>query len=270
MRRSSFLLLLLLLGCSGGGGSSPPPPNRAGVYFGYFAQDATTVLENREHTNLIWTTGSLPDQMAAIQAAKGDGRKVVVQMSLCLLPLSEGRANASAWLGRLHDAGLLDDVVAVSWCDEPNTARAGAWGDAGANEMNLQVKEAMGAFPELHAALAGIFACKGDRPGISTLDWISCDDYDSGCGVFDAYLSHIPLLKGQKLFAVVAGDDPWRLDPKCARDAVEADPQYVALVAFTWQTVVDGANQYRGIRENGLERAYCLVGRDIIGRPGLC
>src|SRR6185437_2611816 len=111
--------------CGGGAGPSssgiitPAGTLRTDLLFGYFAQDSATVLETQPHTNLLWTTGDLLDQMAAMTLAKADGRRIVVQMSLCLQPVDQGEANASWWLQHLHDAGLLGNVVAISWCDEP-------------------------------------------------------------------------------------------------------------------------------------------------------
>lgn len=269
-----LLLCLLLISCGGGGTSgviTPAGTLRTDLLFGYFAQDSATVLETRPHANLLWTTGDLLDQMAAITQA--DGRKVVVQMSLCLVPVDQGETTAHWWLQRLHDAGLLANVVAISWCDEPNTARSGSWTSENVASMNAAVRQAMTPFPELHAALAVVYACNGSWPGFSSFDWIGCDDYDSGCGVLTgAYKTLLSrLANGQRAMVLPGGSDPWRQDPACFLNFAERDSRVVAIVPFIWQTVTDGQT-FRGIRENGMRTLYCQAGRSIVepGKPDGC
>lgn len=264
----------LVLAACGGGGTGPSSTGvitpagtlRTDLLFGYFSQDAATVLETQPHANLLWTSGDLTDQMAAMTIAKADGRKVVVQMSLCLLPVDQGEATARWWLQRLHDAGLLANVVAVSWCDEPNTARSGSWTVENVLRMNAAVRGAMGAFPELHAALAAVYACSAAWPGIASFDWIGCDDYDSGCGVLSAVYPRMPVAPGQRLIVFPGGASPWRQDPACFLSFAERDSRVVAVVAFLWQTVTDGST-FTGIRENGMRALYEQAGRSVVA-PG--
>lgn len=266
------LFLCLLLAACGGGGSGPSAsgpivpagPLRTDLLFGYFGQDSATVLETQPHTNLLWTSGDSVDQLAAMEIAKADGRKVVAAFSMCLVPVDQGEATATWWLQRLHNAGLLANVVAVSWCDEPNTPRSGSWGDAAATQMNAAVRRAMGAFPELHAALAVVYACRAAWPGFASFDWIGCDDYDSGCQVLaTAYSTLIDqLAPAQRTIVLPGGADPWRQDPACFLSFAERTPAVAAIVPFIWQTVTDGRT-YQGIRVNGMAKLYCKAGRTV-------
>lgn len=283
MTRLLVALFLLLSACGGGGGGGGPSASgpitqlpevlRTDLLFGYFAQSSATALETQPHTNAVWTTGDLLEQMALLTQTKVDGRKAVLQLSLCLTPITQGEAQARFWFQRLRDAGLLNNVAAVSWCDEPNTKRAGDWNDINARAMSGGVRNAMGAFPELQGKpLAVIYACKGAYPAISSFDWVSCDDYDSGCAVFSAYYARLPLLPSQRLFATIAGADHWRLDPACALSMIERDSRYVGMFVFVWQTVTDDGTTYRGIRENGMRPLYCQAGKTIVtpGVPAEC
>lgn len=278
MRTFAAALLLALAAC-GGGGDSPSAagpiiragPPRTDLLFGYFAQDSATVLETQPHTNLLWTSGDSIDQLAAMEIAKADGRKVVVSFSMCLVPVDQGLTTALWWLGRLHAAGLLVNVVAISWCDEPNTPRAGSWTSENVVQMNAAVRAAMATFPELHAALAVVYACRASWPGIADFDWIGCDDYDSGCAALTRYYPTMPADPAHRLIVLPGGASPWRQDPACFLSYAEANPRVVAIVPFVWQTVTDGAT-YTGIRENGTRTLYCEAGRAVVapGQPDGC
>lgn len=276
MRHFAAALLLALAACGGGAPPAPVPitpsgPPRTDLLFGYFAQDGATAVETQPHTNMLWTTGDPTDQMAAITFAAG--RKVVLQLPFCLVPVDQGEAQARFWFQRLHAAGLLAPVVAVSWCDEPNTPRAGSWTDAAATQMNAAVRQAMGAYPELHAGLAVIYACNASWPGFASFDWIGCDDYDSGCAVLSgAYVTLLARLSAsQRAIVLPGGADPWRQDPACFLSFAERTPTVAAIVPFIWQTVTDGRT-YQGIRVNGMAKFYCQAGRTVTapGQPDGC
>lgn len=268
------LLLCLLLAACGGGGAGPASSGiitpagmlRTDLLFGYFWQDSITAGETPGHTNLVWTTGDMTDQLALGPEIIASGRKVVIQMSLCLTPIDKGEETARWWLQRLHDAGLLGNVVAVSWCDEPNTARAGSWTSENVLRMNAAVRAAMAGYPELRAGLAVIYACRGAWPGVADFEWLGCDDYDSGCGALTAFYPKIPVRAGQRLLVVPGGSSPWRQDPACFLSFAERDSRVVAIVAFAWQTVTDGAT-HAGIRENGMRALYEQAGRTVVA-PG--
>lgn len=259
-----LVVALLLFGCGGGGKASgaitPAPALRSDLLFGYYGQDSLTILETTPHANLVWPAEfyGVTEQIAALSFAQQAGARTVVQMPLCLTPLDRMESEATFYLDRLRKLGLLGNVVAVTWCDEPNTARSGNWTDADATAAMLAIRRAM-ASVDLKAKLAVIYACQGGRPGADEADWLSCDDYDSGCAVFARYYDSWALRQGQRFFAVIAGSDPHRLDPACAEARVHGDARFVALIAFAFQTVHDGRT-YRGIRENGLRRLYCEAG----------
>lgn len=275
MKGALLALLLALASCGGGPSSSgtitPAGPPRTDLLFGYFAQDGATAVETQPHTNMLWTTGDPTDQMTAITFAAG--RKVVLQLPFCLIPVAQGEAQARFWLQRLHDAGLLAPVAWISWCDEPNTQRSGSWTDAAAMQMSAAVRRAMVAFPELHAGLAVIYACSGSWPGFASFDWLGCDDYGAGCDVLTgAYQTLLARLSSaQRAFLIPGGADPWRQDPACFLSFAERTPAIAAIVPFTWQTTMDGVTR-PGIRENSMRALYCQAGRAVVapGQPAGC
>lgn len=280
-RFASFAAAALI----GVGLSLPASAWRSGVYWGYFAQDAATVNEtylnggypqSSNASNLFWSTGSTTDTAAAIQnleyyyqtGAGPVGRRIVIQMSGCDWTPANAAANTKWWFDTVfypnspsYYNSKIDGVIAVSWCDEPETSRSGGWSDANALAMNAAVRQGLAQVPWLQMPkLAVIYACgSGSYPGISTFDWVGCDNYDVGNGVF-AYSDNLPITSSQRLMAVIAGSSPWQLNPQYTLDHVFADPRYVAIVAFVWQTVVDGST-YLGIREDSrMNYDYTLGG----------
>lgn len=272
IRAAALFALLLTYACGGGGGGpsasgtiTPAGVLRADLFFGYYGQNSVTVLETTPHANLVWAAefnGPL-EQMAALTMARQAGVKTVVPLPLCALPVERIEGEATTWLARLRDAGLLENVAAVAWCDEPNTDRSGGWSDAGALAAIAAVRRAM-ATVHVDAAIVTLYACAvSGRPGADGSDWLGCDDYDRGCGVVSRYYDGWALKAGQRLVLLPGGADPWRQDPACFVSAAERDGRVVAVIAFIWQTVTDGGNTYRGIRENPLRTLYCQAGTTI-------
>jgi len=279
-KRFASLALAALMGV---GLSLPAAAWRSGVYWGYFAQDAAHVHEtylnggyswSMNNSNLYWSTGSTDDTKSAIQnleyywqyGGTQYGRRIVIQMSGCNWTPANAAANTKWWFDTVfypnspsYYNGKIDGVIAVSWCDEPDTSRNGSWSDADATAMSAAVRQGLAQVPWLQMPkLAVIYACAtGSHPGIASFDWVGCDDYDSGDSVFANYVDNLPISGSQRLFAVIAGSRSpgggWQLNPQYTLDHVFADPRYVAIVAFAWQTLTDGGT-YLGIRED--DRMY--------------
>lgn len=279
-----LLVFLLLLGCGGGGSSgqsyvfTATGTQRTDVLFGYFGPRGGEVSETAGHTSLVWAPDfyGVAEELASITQAKGNGLKVVVMLGLCQTPLAVAESEARFQLQRLHNAGLLDVVVGVSWCDEPNTPRSGDWGDAEALGMNAAMHAAMASFPEIQSPLVWmIYACKGAFPGASSLDRVACDDYDSGCNVFARYYGALQAAAPRaRPFAVPGGatspQGQWHQDPSCFVDYVNTHPEMAAIVAWIYQTVTDQGSTYVGIRDNGNRIAYCQAGQKFTQKTGAC
>lgn len=273
MKLAALLLAAILAACGGGGGGSsvtgtitPAAPPRADLLFGYWGGLSQYVQEVRGHTNLFWSgPWDALDQLAALTQAKG--MATVVAMPFCLVPVAQGEGEARTWLKRLHDVGLLEGTVAVSWCDEPDTVRSGQWSDANAAAMNAAVRRAMATFPELAATpLAVVYACDtGRTPGFTSFGWVACDHYPSGCGIFAKYVEAMRarLAPGQRLFLLPGGAEPYRQDPACFENYANLHPEVVAVTPWIYQSGVDGPITYVGIRENATRQLYLDMGKRL-------
>lgn len=274
--RLAAILLVLLAACGGGGPSvsgvvTPAGTLRTDLLYAYYGQDSATVLETAPHANMVWAAEfyGVTEQIATLTFAKQAGMKAVVPMPLCLTPLAQIEGEATTWLQRLRGLGLLDNVVAVAWCDEPNTVRSGSWTDANATAAIAAVRRAMVAV-NLQAAVAVIYACSTlTRPGSASADWIGCDDYDSGCTALATFYDGWGLKAGQRFILLPGGADPWRQDPACFTNHAERDSRVIAVVPFIWQTVTDGVTM-PGIRVNGLRPLYCQAGNTIKSLAATC
>lgn len=276
-------LALFMSGCGGGGSSgqtyvfTAAGTQRTDVLFGYFGPRGGEVSETAGHTSLVWAPDFYgpAEQLASITQAKGNGLKVVVMLGLCQTPLAVAESEARFQLQRLHNAGLLDVVVGVSWCDEPNTPRSGDWGAAEALGMNAAMHAAMASFPEIAAPRVRIiYSCKGTYPGASSADDVACDDYDSGCNVFARYYGALRDAAPQaRLFLVPSGatnpQGGWHQDPACFVDYANTHPEVDAIVAWIYQSVDDGGH-YAGIRDNGNRVAYCEAGKKFTRKETQC
>jgi hypothetical protein len=275
-----FLFLAVACGGGGGGGSAPvtgtitpAPALRTDLLFGYYGQDATTALETAAHANLYFAAafyGPL-EQMAGLTHAKGAGYKAVV-LHLPGYPAGATEAQAAEsirfYLKRLHDAGLLANVVALYPIDEPDHERSGNRSDAEVTARNVLIRRVAAEFPELAGVkLAVIYSDSGRRPGIASYDWIGIDNYDIGCSVLARYDElRATLRPDQRLMLVPGGANVGkrpRQDPACFESYAHGNAQMVAIVAFIWQTVTDEGNTYLGIRENGMRALYEAAGRKI-------
>lgn len=231
------------------------------MLYGYYGADSNTALEVVDHANLYWEPAwqPLPFVLANLQRALG--MKVVLAVP-AYHPDAENETRF--FLGRIHDAGLLQNIVALYPIDEPDVAGKT---DAEVTSVNAMLRRVMTEFKELaDTKLAVIYGCDtGKRPGWASYDWLGCDAYGAGCdnatgGTVWAFAAG--LAAHQKLILVPGGADPWRQDPGCFEFKAHSDPKVVAIVAFLWiDHAADGVG--RGIRSNGLRPLYCQVGRTI-------
>lgn len=265
-----WLAALLILAACGGGGSSPAvgpvqqvPTLRPDLLFGYYA-GAEYALEQQDHVNLYmtrpWGSGGvvwLAEVLGQLQVARAGGARVLLGLPGAYEPNAETELVA-AWK-RIREAGFADTVVALYPIDEPDVAGKS---DAEVTAVNAMLKRVF------DKPLAVIYGCAtGRRPGWASYDWLGCDDYGVGCdnatgGTLWAFASG--LAPHQRLILVPGGADPWRQDPACFAFKAHTDPRVVLLMPFLWQDhAADGVG--RGIRSNGLRKAYCEAGRAIRG-----
>lgn len=236
---------------------------------GYYGGCPSCSLETQDHANLYMTrpwgpTGWLIEIMPQLQQAHGNGQKVILGLPGLYDPM--GLEDTAHAITKLHEAGLLSDVVAWYPIDEPDV---NGKSDAEVLAMNTALRD-LAKELGVNPALAVIYGCTtGKRPGLSSYDWIGCDDYGAGCDVANG--SRFAALKGQlrpdqRLLLVPGGADPWRQDPACFATKANADPQVVGILAFLWVDRDDA----KGIGTNGMRQAYCRVGKAIRGLPQNC
>lgn len=269
MKAAAAVLLALFLSACGGGGSvrpdppvTPPATYRADLLFGYYGGCETCAVENRNHTNLYWSPGwnGLQGTIAELRAAGGE--RAVVLAVPAYVPNAESETRA--FLTGVRDAGLLSRIVALYPIDEPDVLGKG---DAEVRATNAMLRRVMSEYAELaNTKLAVIYGCgTGKRPGLSSYDWVGCDEYGDGCWVMGGDLATLraALTPEQRLMLVPGGASPWRQSPACFETYAHENPVVVAIIPFLWQTVT-GRNIIVGIRDNGMAPAYCAVGRRII------
>lgn len=277
MRLGAAIAAILLVACGGGGGAPakgtilPAVNPRTDLYFTYFGGNAVSVSETSDHTNLVWAAdfyGPL-EQLAALTQAKGSGQKAVLMLPAALydLPVAETRF----YLQRIANAGLLDVVIAVAPLDEPNTARSGNRSDVEVRTKNIELRTLFLEFPQLdRPKLAVFYACRGVYGGIREYDWVGCDDYDSGCAVFDTYYTNLRSKMSLNAREMVIAGGSFGQDPACFEVYAQRNAQVAVFAAFIRQTVTDG-KVIPGIRENPtLRLLYCQTGRRIIGSTVPC
>lgn len=244
------------------------------LIFGYYFGCADDILEQADHVNLYWSTGTCGgsgtwflDMARELQTAKSAGiRNIVLMPYPNMVRGPNSAAEAAFQFQRLGATGALADwdTIMVYPIDEPDV---NGWTDDQVTAAVKALRAAMAPIPELaNAKLGVIYNCSsGAQPGIKSFDWIGCDNYDAGCKALQQ-LSSFPLTEGQRLMVVPGGADPWRQDPTCFLSYAEGNPKVVAIVPFIWQT----AAGHNGIRVNPTRPLYCRTGRTVVGNAHPC
>lgn len=158
------------------------------------------------------------------------------------------------------------DMVARGYCyivDEP-----GLYGIT-AEDMRLAigaVQEAAAAFPSLGRCKTSVIYDYGRYPGIELVDLAGHDHYDIGVGIvseeqlqwFKSMLR--PLSDPNPQYIMLVAGGAFGEDPEPFYQAMKDDPQIKVFVAFIffngWKSL--------GIYGNGMERAYCMVGKKVM------
>lgn len=236
----------------------------------------SAALETTDHTSCVeagtFDTGGPRAGIEQLEVLSQSGeRQIVLMLPACDVPLDRVESEVTFWLQRIFNAGYLRRIAAIRPCDEPDDAVTGH-NDADMKAIIIATHAAMAKFDETRAKpIAIYYQCgTGRRPGLEYVDWMGCDRYDHGClvfaeayGVFEQYVNKEP---DRKLMAISGGSTPYKNDPSCMVAKVNGDGRYALLNAFMWQTTVDKANTYIGIRDNGMAKAYCEAGKQIMFR----
>ena len=266
-----------------------PQPPRTDLLYGYFSGSACGpyASEQQGHINLWWATdcmgsgvwaNEMQNSLAAGRAA-GATTAVLSLWSPVMVFGSDAETNARNWFTDLAATNALDgfSTIVIYPVDEPEQNKPGqpAVSDQEMLQALQMLRGVIAGIPKLAQAKFGVFynCNSGSRPGLSSFDWIGCDNYDAGCNAIDQLTDpngNFQIRSDQRYMIIPGGADPWHEDPTCAVQKAQANSRIVAVVPFIWQTVTDQGNTYRGIRENGMRSAYCQAGRTLTGQNGSC
>lgn len=263
MHRAAAAALLALAACAGG----TSVPETAGVtrttpaLACFWYEDVGAAIETTDYTSCIeagtFDSGGPQAGLQQLQVlSQAAGRQVILLVPACEVPVDQVESEITFWLQRISNAGYLKNIAAVRPCDEPDDPTTGHI-DTDMVKRLTAVKAAMAKFPATVGKPIAIYYECGTftRPGISLVDWMGCDRYDHGCGVFaEAYgyfEAQVAAHPGRKLMAISGGSDPWHQDPTCMVDRVLADGRFALLNVFAYQTLTDRGVTYTGVRDNG-------------------
>jgi hypothetical protein len=109
--------------------------------------------------------------------------------------------------------------------------------------------------------LAVIYGDAG-RPytAIASYDWIGKDKYEAGSGI----LNIMPSIRADQAWIIVPGGvEPWHQHPADFEAFAQANANVALVMPFVWFDDEFENAPRRGIRGNGLAKAYCEVGQRI-------
>ena len=267
MRWFSLLACLLLVACGGGGGSSsepvatPPDPTRF-VHFSYFAKFQDQLPATASYTTLTFESQS--DLLADVDLIRQNKLHVILVIES--LMYANGRfVSIEPVRALLHQLGMLGDldlIVAFYPVDEPDLHYPDAEITLGNNALHALCKD----FPLLGGCDLMVIYSDHRPVGLSSYDWVGTDGGQYGRG---------PLSMGvpypQREVVIAGAADPWREAPDAYVAYAQANPQVVAVLAFNWFGYYDEKNIYHnGVRDNGTAKAWCLAGRTLTQKAGVC
>lgn len=286
----AFLLVATMASCGGGSGSSdrptqspppaPVPATRTDLLFGYYGDASRESAQN-----LVWVPAWGPSetsmekqavsnaQIEQLKSAKAAGvTDAVVDVSHLLFdPFAQsgrfeyaGKVLAQVrlqdFLDDLNQAGVLDIVKTLVLIDEPNINLITQSSFPIAAQDVRQTVSFMGLS---RLKLAVIYAPTGGYVGVDQFDWVGIDSYAE----YDTVLkTKVPELKSlmrpsQKILLIPGGASPWKQNPWSFYNYAQADPQVVAILAFSWFGYEGHAD--RGIAVNGMKEVYEQVAQQV-------
>lgn len=286
----AFLLVATMASCGGGSGGSskdpqspppaPVPSTRTDLLFGYYGDASRESAQN-----LVWVPAWGPSgtsqekqavsnaQVEQLKSAKAAGiTDAVVDVSHLLFdPFAQtgrfeytgkvlAQVRLNDFLDDLNQAGVLDIVKTLVLIDEPNINLITQSSFPLAAQDARQVLASMGLS---RIKLAVIYAPVGGYVGIDQFDWVGIDSYDEYDRVLKTKVVDLKSLMrpSQKLLLIPGGASPWKQNPWSFYNYAQADPQVVAIIAFSWFGYEGYAE--RGIAVNGMKDVYEEVAHRI-------
>lgn len=246
---------------------TPTPPTSEPTrvcYFGYFGDTPQIVEQVRDHANLYWAYG-WPAGDTAIEVskqAKAAGMGIMLGVYGARYVVDGAAAcqeGMEYFFQQCEAAGILDAVVALYPCDEPDVA---GMSDAQVVGMVNATRAAAAKFAPI--ATAKVAVCYGQKgtPGIQVFDLIARNNYGNGPQV-------LPLLAHQRLMIFPGGANPWGENPgPFVAYAQEHRDTVWGVIPFIWQPYEHEGGSHLGIKDNGMADAYRSAGRTLTGRTG--
>ncbi len=263
-----LLICLMLVSCGGGSGTDAVIPAstslRSDLYFGYYG--GGNAIEALSHTNMLFESGLNGDEPQArnIEAAK---LPTILDIGAQVYQgaLNTDRTvnvNAESLLRARFDEfrrrDILKYIVALYPIDEPdlNVYRADV-----IRQANAVTRKIAAEYPELaNVKLAVIYSNADKLFAVETFDWVGFDRYDGLSGILTngEYARMMSKLRPDQRTIIVPGG-AYGQDPIPFLNFAETHPEVIAIVPFIWSDFDDK----KGIRSNGMAKAYCLAGMQV-------
>lgn len=238
---------------------------------GYFYGDPLYLIE-QDHVNTWWARDDAAPawhlaMAAQLQAARGAGIRNIV-LTLNTTDPIELRFQ----LGRLSEGNYFNgwDSIVLYPLDEPEKF---GMSDEEVKAKVTAIRQVMFDTPGLLPAKLGVFyGCEtGKRPGIKAYDLVGCFRYESsGCTKLEGDYQGLrsQLSTGSRLWLIPGGatidGKNGKQDPACWASYAHRNSDVWGVIGFMWQSGADPHISIIGIRENGLRKLYCEMGRAIL------
>lgn len=265
-----LLVFTLLTGCGSTGSNNPPPSpqptvQRTDLLFGYYGDCDGCIAATKDHINVAWIWGWESGAAVHLAEAKAAGIPNIIlgtQPNSGVIPTE---AAVRSFLSDLQSKGLLVNILALCWMDEPEQYHLTT---ATVLATNAMLRQVMRSFPELSNTKLLVTYMPDDwtqseqRPGMADFDIVSFDHYTVNIFAGEYQRFKTRTRAGQRILLFPGGANPWRQDPAPFLAVANADPQVLGIVAFIWQNLGSGP----GIGSNGMAPSYQAVGRKVIGK----
>lgn len=276
------LFLFAIASCGGGDASTATPKDqpftpRAGLHVGYWWGCRDFLLEQQGHIDTWMAVGLCSSEPNApwwmriaqeLATARGASVKHIILKPDTVDPIA-----LREQLQALSDHGWFNgwDSITIYPLDEPGSAQGGRKSDEEVTDIVTRIKQLALDIPGLGGAHMGVFyGCDDPKPGIKAYDRVGCFRYASnGCARLESDYAALRKDMGvsARLWMIPGGADigdrDGRQEPPCWASYAHRNLDVWGVLSLLWQSQ-PGDPPLKGIRENGLKKLYCEMGRVIL------